>query len=258
MASHRLALEGVPTKQLLLQGSFCPNCNNTLKVKNLFPVLSWVFQKGKCSFCLTKISARYPAIEIATGTLFVLIFLATGSKIDLKLILIILITVTLLIMVVTDLENYFIPDITQIILAILALTYHLALSQPENLLDNLSYYLWSAIAFCAFGLALHFGFYFVTKKQGIGEDDLKFFLVAGLMLGYDNLMIFMIINGLFGVIFGLFWTKILKDDTFPFAPALVASSLLCLIFKIDIVVILGTILYYIQSIPDLLEYFTCK
>jgi leader peptidase (prepilin peptidase)/N-methyltransferase len=248
MASYRLALPNGSSKKdsirdLIFKRSFCPSCNNQLKIIHLFPVLSWLFFKGKCGFCAQKISARYPLIEIFTASLFLVIFLALGSKVDIKLILVLLMAVTLTIMIVVDLENYFIPDITQIVLAILALIYHLVVIDKHNI----SYYLLSSIGFFVFGMVIHYSFWFVTKKQGIGEDDLKFFAIAGLMLGIDQLMIFMILNGVFGTVFGLLWMRLKKDDTFPFAPALSAAFLTPILFKISYIEWLGMVLYWFEK-----------
>ena len=98
-----------------------------------------------------------------------------------------------------------------------------------------------------FGLALHYSFLFFAKKQGIGEDDLKFFAVAGLMLGMNQLMIFMILNGALGVIFGLIWTRLKKDNTFPFAPALALAFLSCALFKINYIEVFGALLYMFEK-----------
>mgnify|MGYP003467691036 CR=1 FL=1 len=146
-------------------------------------------------------------------------------------------------MVVVDLEHYFIPNFTQIILAILALIYHLVIPSKYGI----AYYILSASGFLFFGLILHYAFFFFTKKQGIGEDDLKFFAVAGLMLGTDHLMIFMILNGVLGTIFGMVWMRLKKDDTFPFAPALATAFLSCILFKISYIEGFGMVLYLFQK-----------
>jgi prepilin signal peptidase PulO-like enzyme (type II secretory pathway) len=53
------------------------------------------------------------------------------------------------------------------------------------------------------------------------------------------------LNGLLGILFGLIWQKITKQNIFPFAPAICASMFLCLIFdkKIDPVVLLGNLIF---------------
>lgn len=62
--------------------SKCPNCNNELKWYHNIPVFSYIFLKGKCSFCDNKISLQYPVVEIFTILLFVLwYYLNTQVKI---------------------------------------------------------------------------------------------------------------------------------------------------------------------------------
>lgn len=243
MASHRFAQNNLSIKDFILKRSFCVNCNNQLKIKNLVPIFSWIFFKGKCSFCKGKISIRYPIIEVATSLVFLFIFWSLNYKIDTKLILILLMSTALIIMVVVDLENYFIPDFIQITLAILALIYHIA--EPDK--NGLFYYFYSAFFFYLCGVILFYGFWLITKKQGIGADDLKFFAVAGLALGLDKLIIFMILNGILGSFFGIIWTKIKGDETFPFAPALSISFLVCLLFNINYIEGLGILIYLFQK-----------
>lgn len=243
MASYRFGAEDISLRQFILRNSFCPNCGNGLKIKHLFPVLSWLIFKGRCGFCHKKISIRYPLIEISTALLFLGIFFALGAKIDLKLVLILLMAVTLMIMIIVDIEHYFIPNLVQIFLAILILIYHLLIPSKYGLM----HYFIAAVVYFSFGIIIHFGFYFFTKKHGIGEDDIKFFTFAGLMLGLDQMMAFMILSGVFGMIFGIIWTKLKKDETFPFAPALAASFLICVLFKIDMVEILGNLLYLAEK-----------
>jgi len=248
MASYRLELlnnspKKLSIKDLIFKRSFCPSCNNQLKIRHLFPVFSWLFFKGKCGFCAQKISARYPLIELTTAGLFLIIFLALGSKVDTKLMLILLMAAILMIMTVVDLEDYFIPNITQIVLAILVLIYHLII--PDS--HKLAYYLLSSIGFFIFGIIIHYSFLFIAKKPGIGEDDLKFFAIAGLMLGIDQLMIFMILNGILGTIFGLVWMWLKKDKTFPFAPALSVAFLSPILFKINYIEWLGLLLYWFEK-----------
>lgn len=50
--------------------SHCKDCDHTLSVRELIPIFSWLFQRGKCSSCWSKISAIYPLLELTTGLLF--------------------------------------------------------------------------------------------------------------------------------------------------------------------------------------------
>ena len=211
---------------MILGRSFCPSCKNALTIKNLIPFFSWFFQRGHCSFCGKRISFRYPLIELFSALSFLLVYLATDGSINLHLLWLFIITTILLIMIITDLEHYFIPNSTQIALFIVAIIYHLTSEESFGF----QYYAISAASFLLFGLALHYGFLFIAKKHAIGIDDIKFFTVAGFLLGVHQFPIFMIFSGLIGMVFGSIWQKLMKDTTFPFAPALAISLMICLLF----------------------------
>ncbi len=51
--------------------SSCPQCKNLIKWYENIPILSYVVLRGKCSNCLTKISIRYPLIELIVGIIAV-------------------------------------------------------------------------------------------------------------------------------------------------------------------------------------------
>jgi leader peptidase (prepilin peptidase)/N-methyltransferase len=61
-------------KSLVSPGSSCPVCSNKIRFYDNIPLLSWLFLGGKCRNCGTKISARYFAVELLTGLLFVFLF----------------------------------------------------------------------------------------------------------------------------------------------------------------------------------------
>lgn len=61
-------------ESFLTGSSRCFKCGKNLKWSELIPIFSFLFQRGKCSKCKTKISWQYPLVEIITGLLFLLIF----------------------------------------------------------------------------------------------------------------------------------------------------------------------------------------
>ncbi|QSJ20660.1 prepilin peptidase [Nostoc sp. UHCC 0702] len=60
---------------ILWPPSRCPHCLNQLKAYDNVPVLGWVWLGGRCRYCKSKISVRYPVVEALTGIIFLLIFL---------------------------------------------------------------------------------------------------------------------------------------------------------------------------------------
>lgn len=65
--------------------SHCMTCGKKLHWYELVPVFSWLFLKGKCHGCKSKISAQYPLIETANGLLYVLVLYVKGLSADMLL-----------------------------------------------------------------------------------------------------------------------------------------------------------------------------
>jgi leader peptidase (prepilin peptidase) / N-methyltransferase len=53
--------------------SACPKCGRPIRGFDNVPVISWLFLRGRCRDCRESISARYPAVELGTGLLFVVV-----------------------------------------------------------------------------------------------------------------------------------------------------------------------------------------
>src|SRR5260221_7418351 len=59
-------------------GSQCPGCHHAIAWFDNIPVVSWMVLRGRCRHCATRISARYPLIEAATGALFAVMAVKFG------------------------------------------------------------------------------------------------------------------------------------------------------------------------------------
>ncbi|MEZ5690043.1 MAG: prepilin peptidase [Rickettsiales bacterium] len=217
-ASYRLPLGvGVVRKP-----SYCPNCNNKLGFKDLFPLFSWLLSGGKCQYCATKISIRYPLIELSTALIFVFLYSRYGLSVEFTLLA--LMAVMLTIMIIVDLEHFIIPDSVHLILTPLALAYH-------YVNDSLSIdILWSFGTMTALALALHYGYSYLRGRIMLGFGDVKFFMVAGLWLSVAALPVFLFLVGIFGVMLGLLWRLLKKGEIFPFGPALAVALFMCIVY----------------------------
>src|SRR4030042_6669588 len=121
--------------------SHCPKCGHLLAWQDLVPVLSFFWLGGKCRYCAQKISWQYPIVELATGILFVFLAapvwnldfgfwnfignwkLEIGNLID--LIYLFFVTSCLIVIFVSDLKFFIIPDEIIIAGAIGAFLYRL-------------------------------------------------------------------------------------------------------------------------------------
>lgn len=218
LASYRLPLG----EDIVIKPSRCPNCDTKLRFPDLWPVLSWLMSRGKCRHCKVKVSVRYPLTELATGSVCVLLFLKFG--LTWQCLMLSLLWVALMIMIVVDIEHYIIPDQLHCVLLPLGLLYQWQIgASPEDVAQG--FLLGGGI-----GLALHYGYRFLRRKEGLGFGDVKFLAVAGLWLGLKPIVPFLFFSGLFGVLTGLLWRVLQRGPIFPFGPSLALSMFLCVTY----------------------------
>lgn len=62
--------------------SRCPQCQHRLGKTENVPILGWLWLRGRCRWCKTKISPRYPIVEAVTGLIFLLVFWHFGYTIQ--------------------------------------------------------------------------------------------------------------------------------------------------------------------------------
>ena len=63
---------------IVLPNSACPNCKTPIKPYDNIPIFGWLFLGGKCRSCKEPIAWRYPAVELLTACIFMLVFWQIG------------------------------------------------------------------------------------------------------------------------------------------------------------------------------------
>ncbi len=217
-ASYRLPLE----LDVIKKPSYCPNCQTKLGFWDLFPIFSWLFSGGKCRHCATKISVRYPVIELITGALFTFLYLRYG--LTPQGFILAGTVIMLMIMIVADLEHFIIPDCVHIMLLPLAITYHFVNGTFSSDI------LWGFGLMTGLALLLHYGYSALRGRTMLGFGDVKFFAIVGVWLDLSTIPAFLFISGILGVLLGLVWRVLGKGQVFPFGPALAIALFLCLTY----------------------------
>jgi len=99
----------IPNEESVVFGSsHCTSCNTALKPWHNIPLFSWLFLRGKCSYCKTKISLQYPLIELFSGMIFVALAYKLG--INLPAFFVALSFLTLLALSMIDFKYKMVPD----------------------------------------------------------------------------------------------------------------------------------------------------
>ncbi|MFH1509747.1 MAG: prepilin peptidase [Candidatus Nealsonbacteria bacterium] len=197
--------------------SFCPKCNHSLNWTDLVPILSYIFLGGKCRYCKEKISPQYPIVELITGTLFLSVFLMSGSVFE---ILFNSIIVSLLIIIfIFDLKHYIIPDRIVYLAILVSLVWLI--------------YIKADILTTIYALLSSFGFFLlialVSKGKWMGVGDVKLAFFMGLFLGWPNVLVALFLAFLLGSIVGVFLMLNRKksfSSEIPFGPFLVSGTLM--------------------------------
>ena len=88
--------------------SACPSCSSTIRAYDNIPVVSFVLLQGRCRDCSTKISLRYPLIELFTGlvTLGLLVVLDWNASFAAALVL----SYGLIALTFIDFDHQILPD----------------------------------------------------------------------------------------------------------------------------------------------------
>ena len=95
-------------ESIIYPSSHCFSCGNKLKPWHNIPLFSWLFLRGKCAYCKSKISIQYPIIELLSG--FIFLILANKFGLSFPIFLIALSFLMLLALSVIDLKYKMVPD----------------------------------------------------------------------------------------------------------------------------------------------------
>ena len=95
-------------ESIVFPPSRCPSCGRRLGPADLVPVLSYLALKGRCRYCHSPISPRYPLVEALTGGLFLLASLFYPPSLEALLVFAFLSLLVALSFI--DLDTYELPD----------------------------------------------------------------------------------------------------------------------------------------------------
>lgn len=206
--------ENIATKR-----SHCMECGYQLKWYDLIPLFSYLFLRGRCRKCGTRISIQYPIIEAVNGILYVLIFLRYGLTIE--TLLYCLLFSALLALSVIDFRTFEIPVGFNIFILVLGLV-RVATDYKNWLL-----YLIGLVSVSLFLFAI----FAISKGRGIGGGDVKLMAATGLLLGWKLNLLGFIMGCILGSIIHIIRMKVSKEGrTLAMGPYLSLGVVLTVFF----------------------------
>ncbi|MBP3966848.1 prepilin peptidase [Paenibacillus lignilyticus] len=217
----------VPLKQSLIHpSSHCTSCQTKLRKRDLIPLFSYLFARGRCRHCGTSVSPLYPLGEFITGLLFMSMFLYSGLGTELFTGLL-LVSLSVII-TVSDLKYMLIPN--NVLLTFL----------PMLLLSRLLHHdqpLWHYAVGALLGGGMLLLINLISRGQ-MGLGDAKLFFVCGLAIGLPHILVAMLLACLTGSIVGgtlqlLHLVK--RKQPIPFGPFLAIGTLAAYCFGDDLI-----------------------
>lgn len=208
--------------------SHCPKCKKKLLWYDLIPIFSYIFLGGRCRNCHEKISLQYPIVELSTGLLFVFLLFNFGLSIVLAFYLVIF--SLLMVILVSDLQTQTIPEIfawVGLILALMLGWYFGNLTIPSALWGGLVG--GGFLAILVYGSILFGG----ASEKWMGAGDIKIGAIMGFLVGFPTVLLSLFSSFIIGAIVGLIYVKLQKKsikESLPFAPFLILSTLLALVY----------------------------
>lgn len=221
-------------KKITLSRSACPHCHRVLGFWDLWPVLSFIFQGGRCRYCRQPISWQYPLVELATAGLFVLATqsvlgsltyqnILTNFEVFLFWLRQLVFFSFLLLIFIYDWRWYLIPDRFTLPAMVAALGFNLWLG-----FDWWNLALGGLVGFSFFYLQ-----YAVSRGHWIGGGDLRLGFLMGLMVGWPGVIVALTLSYFSGALVGailLIFRRKTWQSRLPFGVFLTVATVVTLVW----------------------------
>ncbi|MBW1694267.1 MAG: prepilin peptidase [Deltaproteobacteria bacterium] len=211
--------------------SICPSCNRQIRYYDNIPILSYLWLKGRCRHCGTRIPFRYVVVELMTGIVAVGILFHFGLTLE-GLIYFVFIS-SLIVMTFIDIDHRIIPDV---------------ITLPGILIGLIASFGLPTMGFkdALIGMLVGGGslwvvawvYYLLTRKDGMGGGDIKLLAMMGTIVGLKGVIFTIFISSAVGTLVGV-TLMIIKGKNMkfavPFGPFLSIGAITYIFFGHEII-----------------------
>ena len=189
----------LPAKQrysLTRPRSECPHCGHVISPIENLPVLSFLWQRGRCRACHGRISWRYPVVEVSSAVLVAVVAWHFGCGV--QALAAAVLTFALLCLAFIDFDTQYLPDsitLPVLWLGIACNLYGVFTSLEASVIGAIAGYLCLWLVYHAFKL--------LTRKEGMGHGDFKLLSLLGAWMGWQALPAIVILSSVLGSIVGI-------------------------------------------------------
>ena len=177
--------------------SRCPGCGTRIEARDNVPVLGWLLLRGRCRSCRAPISWRYPAVEAANGLLWLALAALLGPRPG-TFVAMALVT-ALLVLSLIDLDHQILPDVITLPGIAAGLAASLVPGSGLTPLGALSAAAGGFLAFAAVAKAYERA----RGVEGLGQGDWKMAAMLGAFLGWQKMLLTVLLASVVGTLVGL-------------------------------------------------------
>jgi len=228
-----VAAPPAPAFTLSKPRSACPQCKAPIQAWQNIPVVSWLLLRGRCASCKTRISARYPVVELTTAVLSAWVAWHFGFGISAACGL--CVTWSLISLTGIDIDHQLLPDNITLPLLWTGMLAAVAWGPIDGAMLPVSpreALIGAAAGYLSLWLIFHL-FKRVTGKEGMGYGDFKLFAALGAWLGWKVLPLIIVLSAATGAVLGLLMIVLRGRDRsapMPFGPYLAAAGWLAMMY----------------------------
>lgn len=211
-------------KSIILPASHCPECQQKLAARDMIPIFSYLWLKGRCRYCKATIPQRLLWVELGMGLLFAFLYWHYG--LGWELVIVAFYCCLFVALLIIDLEHNILPN--KIICPGMVIALVVAIFAEPGLKN------------AAIGGSIGLGLLLIPAliyRGGMGWGDVKLAGLIGLVTGFPLVFVAMflaLVSGGLVAAFLLLFKLRSRKDAIPFGPFLSLAAMATLFWGNDL------------------------
>jgi leader peptidase (prepilin peptidase)/N-methyltransferase len=190
-----------PAFNLVVPASTCPKCNAPIRAWQNIPVISFLCLRGKCANCKAPISSRYPIVELMTALLSAVVAWKFGFTWYCAAAL--LMTWALVALSLIDFDHQLLPDQITLPLVWIGLLISIWATPGTPFAPDMRSSIIGGVAGYLSLWSVYWLFKLLTGKEGMGYGDFKLLAAFGTWLGWQSLLLIVLVSAFAGAVIGI-------------------------------------------------------
>ena len=215
--------------------SHCPKCKASIAFYDNFPLLSYLWLRGKCRDCHERISPRYFVVELLTGLVALALYFRFG--LSYTFVVSFVFAAALIVISFIDLDVRIVPDVISLPGIIFGLVFsvvgYFVFTDAFEIIPTPLSSLIGILVGGGFLLATAWIYEKVTGVDGMGGGDIKLLAMIGAFLGWPSIPVTLFVASVLGSVIGvglMVATGAGRRLALPFAPFLCSGALIYLFY----------------------------